>query len=190
MIFVTDIDECVLSWADAFYDWIVTEKNIKVENRWREFNRVEEWLIDHDGETLVNEFNQSGSFANLVPTAKADIFIPIIHSMGHEFIALTACGTSSKTQKMRIQNLEKTFEGIFSRFIAVDSGTEKEQYLKDLAGDIWVEDNFRNATYGPPNGYKTFIIDYYHNQSDERVDARRVDDWEDIYEMLLKNGSL
>lgn len=189
MIIVTDIDECVLSWADAFYEWVVAHKGLNVENKWREHNRVEEWLIDYDGGKLVEEFNQSGEFSLLKPTAKADIFLPILYSMGHEFIALTACGTSDVTQEMRIRNLDEVFPGIFSRFIAVDSGVDKEAYLKEIKGDLWVEDNFRNATYGPPNGYTTFIIDYYHNQSDTDIGAYRVNDWEDVYNQVI-NGSL
>lgn len=185
MIIVTDIDECVLGWADGFYQWLAKNGNF-IDNDWREYESVEKWLYKNSIDiSKIFEFNDSEDFANLSVIKKADIYIPLLHEMNNTFIALTACGTHPVTIEKRIYNLEKLFPNIFSKIICVNNGHDKEMHLREINGDVWVEDNLRNACLGQDLEYQTFIIDYKHNKNDKFLDMHRVSDWEEIYKKII-----
>lgn len=183
---VTDVDECVLGWADSFTQWLVSNGyNLKTE--WNKYDCIEDWLNDNVPDwnfDIIYKFNKDNEFSLLKPTKKSDIFIPLLYQMGHNFIALSACGSDPETYKLRKKNLDTLFPDIFKDIICVDSGKDKFQYLKMLKGNIWVEDNFQNACYGTELKYETFIIDYHHNKSDHEH-MTRVSDWEQIYNSII-----
>lgn len=187
MLIVTDIDECVLGWADGFYHWL-TSNGYNIKTDWRNYDCVEDWLDDNLQNwnmDLIHSFNHDESFSKLEPIKKSYIFIPLLYQMGHNFVALTACGTDPKTIENRNKNIHSLFPNIFKNIICVDSGKDKFEYLKMLNGSYWIEDNFQNAFYGTQLDYETFIIDYHHNRISDHGNIHRVDDWEQIYNKIV-----
>ena len=134
--------------------------------------------------SLVEQFNKTKYFADLKPCYKSDIVIPRLHKEGFKFVGITACGNNPETVKLRKQNIEKYFNGMFEDIICVNKCVDKKHYLQKYNKSIWVEDSYKNAKMGSDLGHKTFLVKHKHNEELHKKDYNNkitiVDDWEDI----------
>lgn len=185
-LIITDIDECVLEWRPSFIDYVI-KNGYPTKGEYNHFN-IEEWLDipSEEIDELLTEFNSSEMFGNLNVGYKSNIFIPLLHEMGYEFIALTSCGSIPEISDKRKDNIKSIFGDVFKDIICIDFGVSKDDYLKELPHDsIWVEDRIINSKYGLKYNHKCFLIDQIHNQNCDDKLISRVNDWEEIYDCLV-----
>lgn len=189
---ITDIDECVLSWHSGFQDFII-EKGITPAYDISKCPNLEEWLNDipnSEVRQLIEEFNTSPRIAQLKVGYMSEVYIPLLHAEGYDFIALTSCGRSDITVNGRIENIERYFPDIFSDIICIDLGESKLPYLEKLPQDaIWVEDKYKNAIMGIEQGHQCFLMNHTHNEQYDDPRIIRVDNWEDIHESIHEEAN-
>jgi hypothetical protein len=82
-LILTDCDEVILHWTDAFTNWLKTEKSI-FPTKYRNSHYISTWLDIHPDEAcdLVVEFNSSKHFEVLEPYDCATDYLPKLHSEG------------------------------------------------------------------------------------------------------------
>lgn len=186
-IIITDIDECVLRWHEGFQNFIIN-KGITPAFDISKCRNLEEWLHDIPNKEVRNyirEFNDSEAFGSLNAGYKSDIYIKLLHDEGYDFIALTSCGEDESTINYRKQNIETLFPNIFKEIICIPLGQSKLPYLTELPKEaIWVEDKFKNASMGVELGHKCFLMNHTHNIDYQEDGIIRVDDWENIYDVI------
>lgn len=187
-IIITDIDECVLQWRKTFVEYI--EKNgIPTKGEISQYYDICD-LVDADRDSLeqiLYEFHTSTMFENLNVGYSADVYIPLLHDMGYEFIALTACGSVDEIKNRRISNIKSIFGDIFKDIICINHTDSKLDYLKKLPNEsIWVEDRIDNCEFGLEVGHRCFLIHHPYNDNPISKEVTRVTSWEDIYNSLIK----
>jgi 5'(3')-deoxyribonucleotidase len=181
-LILTDVDEVVLHWTDAFTDWLKTYKNI-FPTKYRNDHYISKWLEIHpdDACELVVEFNSSKHFGVLEPYDCASIYLPKLHAEGFKIVAITSCSSHNFVADMRKMNLRKYFGDIFETVHCLDFTGDKGEVLATYPKAFWVEDSDHWAVVGADIGHTTFLVDHLHNKhlNDKRI--TRVSNWYEIY---------
>ena len=95
---------------------------------------------------------------------------------------LTSFGSCPIQSKFREEYLNVVFDDAFSEVIVLPLGSCKEEKLKELSPDWFVEDNKEHALKATTLDIKTFLIDTTYNQGDG--DYIRVGEWFDIWDEI------
>lgn len=186
-LIITDIDGCVLNWSEGFIEYIKSI-NLTPKKDFYSCLDLEDWLgmTSKEVNNLAKDFNKTDEFKNLKPDYKSDIYIPLLHGMGYDFIAITACGSHDTTSKYRTLNLNSLFPGIFKEIFCCDHNYEKDNILKTLPkSKYWIEDHYHNCKFGYDHSHRCFLMNHPYNNhiNDDTIEI--VADWEDIYEKIL-----
>lgn len=185
-VIITDVDGCILNWSNGFIEYI---KSLNMDSK-KDLNScwdLEEYLglPTKEVDNLAKDFNITNNFKHLKSDYKSDVYIPLLHGMGYDFIAITACGSSDITSKYRTINLNELFPGIFKEIFCCDHNYEKNDILKNLPNSkYWVEDHYHNCKFGIDNDHVCFLMDPYNNHKEDNS-VISVSDWEEIYERII-----
>ena len=186
-VIITDVDGCILNWNRSFLEYIKS-LDIKPKKDFHSCWDLEEWLglSTNEVDNLAKDFNTTKNFTNLKSDYKSDVYIPLLHGMGYDFIAITACGSSDITTKYRTINLNNLFPGIFKEIFCCDHNYEKNSILENLPkSKYWVEDHYHNCKFGNEYDHRCFLMNHPHNNHIVDDTVTMVNDWEDIYERII-----
>jgi len=134
---------------------------------------------------LVWDFHHHDWFAELDPMVGATEAVDRLRQVG-KLVAITACGTTDRTQQLRRKNLKLCFGNVFSEIYCTNNFEEKRGYLSLYPSGFWVEDHLKNAIMGAECGHKSYLISAHHNQGVDHPLVSRVDDLEHAADLILE----
>jgi hypothetical protein len=190
-VILTDIDDTILQFSHHFENWARNKKGYNLNSRMREIGSLSD-AIGCDRETiddLILEFSEDHSeFGILTPEKDALYILPILHKMGYQFVAISACIHGPEVTAIRRKNLETAFGFKWLGIHCVGLKQSKEIQLSAHDTAYWVEDNLAHALVGAQVGHKTFLLDRPYNQG-ELPDGNpmRVKSWHNIFEEIVRN---
>lgn len=187
-LILTDIDDTVLRFGDKFQDWCEKVKGLPTYGRLRDIASIEDFLqLDRPRCTeLVVEFsNCPEHMPHLEPEPCALEYVPKLHALGYQFVAISSCVDGPVVTQMRRENLERAFGIPWLDVHCTGLLAPKDDVLKAYAPTFWVEDNAKNAVLGTELGHTTFLVDRKYNQHLKTVsNPFRVPDWQAVYHMI------
>jgi 5'(3')-deoxyribonucleotidase len=192
---LTDIDDTILRFADAFQDWAETKGYIGTD-RLRDTCSIEKLLGSTDREIVnnfIDEFSCDPKFmANLEPEPDALVILPVLHKMGYEIVAISSCSDKPGVQESREANLKKVFGFDFAAVHCVGLQQPKSAVLKNYPSSIWVEDNFKHALDGASIGHKSYLMEREYNRDKglRFATGRMVPNWYHIHHDIVQQGFL
>lgn len=177
---IVDCDGVLLNWYDPFleYHGFTSE----------EFKQLEQ---DDPRASigLVGSFNKSARIGFLEPmNDQCEWGMKYLSLMGYEIHCLTAFGGNEWSQKLREENIRRFFPMVRTvTFLDLESSKkEKLEAYKCEPGTPYIEDHIRHAYTGDDLGFKSFLINRFYNQKDERdSNIIRVDDWPEIIKEIM-----
>lgn len=197
-LILTDIDECVLRYHETFESWVRKNPRLldilaipmpKASSHLHLKQDMEEWFgITHDRVSiLIDIFSRSEQFRDIPPGWESETYIPRLHGMGYQFIAITSAGGSDIVKESRTRNIEKYFPKMFLAVHCLPWTESKEDILKIYRKSWWVEDRVHNAELGLKYCHKPFIITNTHNLGDLPQGIKRAKSWKQIYECVTSD---
>ena len=134
-------------------------------------------------------FNESAAIRKLPPLRDAMKYVKKLHEEhGYIFHAITSLSNDQYAQHLRTKNLRELFgDTAFEKYVYLDTGADKDEELlpyKD-SGCMWVEDKPENALVGLEMGLDSYLINHHHNADFHNDDVTNVDNWKEIYELLV-----
>ena len=190
MLCITDVDDCVLSFADTIKAFLAT-KGRHINERARDHHSLPELYGLTIPETieLVCEFQRSSWMEQLLPEPCAEVVLPELYKQGHRFVAITACLNEPEVVERRTRNLEAAFGFKWEAVHCIGLSLSKTEMLKTYPSSIWVEDLLKNAVDGADVGHRAFLLDRPYNQSEDRhPGVTRVRDWHSIARHVRLDG--
>lgn len=183
---ITDIDDTILNFADGFQEW-VEAKGHKTHGQLRDLCSIQE-LLDCGRESvddLVIEFSLSESFRYLKPEVCALRALPLLNSMGYDFVAISSCVDGPVVAEHRVHNIEEVFGFEFKAIHLTGLMKPKVDFLKSYDPSFWVEDNGGHAIIGAEMGHKTFLLNRSYNEGTDHPDITRVNSWNEIFDLVV-----
>lgn len=188
-VIITDVDGVILDWEEGFSVWLEHKGFKPIPDAKKYWDMGARYKLDYE-EILshVHEFNSSASIGFLPPQRDAQHYIKLINKeLGYRFIALTSCSGDPNVAKLRTRNLEKLLGPVFDDIICIPVGSDKTPFLEAIAtdhpGSYWVEDTPKNVDKGIALGYRGLLFQHKFNL-DYDGEARVIQDWEEIYNLL------
>lgn len=170
---IVDVDGVLLNWRHGNHYWQMKNNSSRP-------------LADLSFDDMA-AFNQSESFASLLPFPDAQLYLPEIKRRGYTIHAITACGTRDVTKRNRIYNLHRCFSPIFDRIMFVDIGESKLPALKSIGTGWYVEDHPPYVDDGVQSGHSTIqyahVGDWYQEEA-PRPGAIPATGWAEIATLL------
>ena len=191
-IFMTDVDDCLFAWHEAFMDWASIhypeyaqrDDSMAQWNIWEKFSNINK----DQAEAMLKHFNTSARQAFMPPKRDAVEYVNKLIGEGWRFIAITSVSDDPDVWKLRKMCLDTMFPGgcIELHCLALHQA-KKDTLIKWQGKDYyWIEDKLKNAVVGHELGFKTLIIDHPYNQ-DAPEGITRVHDWKQIYSILTQS---
>ena len=186
-LILVDCDGVLLDWKYAFYKYM-NENGYTVITE-GVYDVAETFGITKDeSKRLVRQFNESARIGFLPGLRDAIKYVKKLHTEGYVFHCITSLSTDYYAGKLREQNLERLFgKDVFERVVCLDCGADKDDGLlpyKD-SGCIWVEDKISNSELGDRMGLTAVLMSHTHNKHYESETITIVQNWKEIYEMLV-----
>jgi beta-phosphoglucomutase-like phosphatase (HAD superfamily) len=187
-VILVDADGVLLDWFHSFAQWMDEHGYPIVMNG--EYQIEKTFNIPKDtAKGLARHFNESARIEHLPPFRDAIKYVRKLHEEhGYVFHCITSLSSDPYAGDLRRKNLKRLFgETTFEKIICLDTGADKDEALlpyKDT-GCVWVEDKFENAIAGLNAGLTPFLIDHGHNQHQSHPDVTRVNNWKELYEMII-----
>jgi hypothetical protein len=195
-IILTDIDDTILKFADAFQKWAVEEKGYTLTQSIRDGGSIQDAIgchRDHVDE-LVIEFSTNPEFFGTIPPEEdALAVIPVLHKMGHQFVAISSCVDGPEVTACRRKNLEEAFGIPWLDVHCTGLLKPKVDYLSKFQPTWWVEDNAGHAFAGAALGHKAFLLERPYNDlttinlPDFPADLRRVKSWHNVFDAIVRS---
>jgi FMN phosphatase YigB (HAD superfamily) len=181
MYILTDVDDVLLNYADAF----TSKYNlVKIKNNVNSFEDA--FNIPHDKiASMITDFNHSEDFSILKPTTHSVETLTELKKEGFKIIAITACGQSDTIKYNRLENMYNVFGDIFDDIQMVDLFQSKKDKLAKFKNTnyIWIEDNIKNYHAGLECGLHSLLIKTEFNAP---TIERTLDDWLDIQKYIYR----
>ena len=191
-IFMTDVDDCLFAWNDAFMQWASVhypEYDAVIDamaqwNIWEKFSNVNK----EQAEAMLKHFNTSARQAFMPPKLDAVEYVNKLIDEGWRFIAITSVSDDPDVWKLRKMCLDTMFPGGCLELHCLPLHGSKKEFLTQWQGKnyYWIEDKLKNAEAGHELGFKTIIIDHPYNQNSSQG-ITRVNSWEEIYSILTSS---
>lgn len=165
-LILTDIDDTVLQFANAFEAWAVQEKGYTLTQSIRFGGSIQDAIGCHRDvvDDLIIEFSTNPSFFGVIPPEDdALAVIPVLHKMGYEFAAISSCVDGPEVTEVRRKNLEEAFGIPWLDVHCAGLMASKVSYLSKFDSAYWVEDNSGHACVGAAMGHKTFLLERAYN---------------------------
>ena len=188
-LILTDIDDTLLKFGDAFQEWAESKGYQSNGTRVRECCSIQD-VFNFDRETvtkLVVEFsNDKDLMSNLIPEKDALAVIPVLYKMGYQFVAISAC---VEVTEIRRKSLEDAFGIPWLDVHCTGLEQPKHEVLSSYDTSWWVEDNITHALAGAEIGHRTFLLDRPYNQTILPVgNPIRVNSWHYIFEHIISEN--
>lgn len=191
---LTDVDGVLLHWGLSFDAFMASEGYTKKEDSDHHYRLSLQYpeLTDRKITKLVEKFNTSEAIKELPPWKDAVYYVRKLHSLGYNFVCITALSEHQFAREYREYNLTKVFgKGIFhhDHMICLPVGASKHAALSPWAGMKywWIEDHFRHAESGYELGMRSVLMDNPHNTHFKTDLFPRVSSWKEIYNMIVSN---
>ena len=186
-LILVDVDAILLNWVDGFTNWGV-DQGLTLKPDYKRYYKVEDKFEDigDRGFELLQGFNRSDYICDLEPIPEAQKYIKRLASHRYKFHAITSIEPTPEIVTRRKNNLMDTFGDVFSVITCLDYGVSKKETLKQYINtqQWWIEDNARNALTGYDLGLRTVLMNYEYNQDFEHPGIYRVNDWEELYNLI------
>jgi hypothetical protein len=186
-LLIHDIDDTILSSADAMQHYFATEHGLTTELRLRDHHDIPK-LYGIDVPTtidLITQFQRSSHLVSMAPEPCALEMLPELHRQGFQFIAISA--SLEETSAVRKQHLEDTFGFRWEAVHCIGLKLCKREALMMYPASVWVDDLPQHTTAGAELGHRSFLLDRLHNSGEHHPAVTRVFDWHDIARHLLES---
>jgi FMN phosphatase YigB (HAD superfamily) len=166
---VFDVDGVLLDWSTGFLRWVesTTDYRLDAESKCDTYE-MSSWFVGmakQDLYKLIEEFN--GYPRALLPLDGSKSALLDFYCEGWEISILTAFGSCPEQSDFRQGYLKALFGDIFKEIRVLGLGACKEDALKDMKPDIFVEDNLEHAEKSIALGIKTYLISHAFNKGCE-----------------------
>ena len=189
---LVDCDGVLLDWEYAFDIWMA-RNYYKVCVTGDYLMDVKYGLKKPEAKRLIRMFNESATIRKLPPLRDAIHYVKLLHERhGYVFHAITSLSNDTYSQHLRTKNLRELFGNtVFERYTYLDTGADKDEALEEYrdTGCHWVEDKPQNAVVGHNVGLNSILMDHDHNRDFEHPEVKRVDCWQEIYQLVLSDQS-
>jgi FMN phosphatase YigB (HAD superfamily) len=185
---LVDADGVLLDWVYSFRGWMdrhgymITDPN--------EYRMDKAYGLDEkEGKKLCRMFNESATIRKIPPLRDAVKYIRKLHEeQGYVFRVISSLSNDEYAHRLRTKNLIELFgPTVFESFVYLDTGADKDEALAPYAdsGCLWIEDKPENAVCGHKFGLDSVLMSHPHNVDFEHPFVTRVNNWKEIYEMLV-----
>ena len=189
-VFLTDVDDCLFAWHDAFVEWVGVHypRFIPVSDsewiQWEIRNKFEN-MTQEEAETCLVHFNTSAKQRFMPAKLDSEIWVNKLIKEGWKFIAITSVSDDPDVYKLRKMRLEELFPGGLLKLHCLPLHHGKEKCLAQYADGeyYWIEDKLKNALAGLSYNMKPLLIAHEYNRT-ENSNIQRVKNWEEIYGIL------
>ena len=125
----------------------------------------------------------------LPPLRDSVKYVKKIHEeLGYVFHCITSLSLDRHAGQLRKLNLENLFgKTAFDKLVCLDTGADKDDALLPYldTGCMWVEDKPQNAELGASMGLNAILMNHSFSKDYSHEDVTKVDNWKEIYEMLV-----
>lgn len=185
---LVDADGVMLDWVYSFRGWMNRHGYQMVKP---DSYRMDECygLSRDEGKKLCRMFNESATIRKIPPLRDAVKYIRKLHEeKGYVFRVISSLSNDEYAHRLRTKNLIELFgPTVFESYVYLDTGADKDEALAPYAdsGCLWIEDKPENAVCGHKLGLDSILMSHPHNKDFEHPFITRVNNWKDIYEMLV-----
>lgn len=187
-VILVDCDGVLLDWEYAFDAWMHRHNYVKVNNSVYEMDVAYD-MPKCEIKRLIRMFNESATIRKLPPLRDAMKYVKKLHEEhGYVFHAITSLSNDQYAQHLRTKNLRELFgDTAFEKYVYLDTGADKDEALAEYKDCecFWVEDKPENALEGLKNGLNSILMKHSHNAAFENDDVIKVNNWKEIYELLV-----
>lgn len=187
---ICDCDGVLLDWETGFRRWLVAECIANPSPDGPVSWDMDSW-VGQPAAPLVERFNASEKFGQLLPMRFAIESVIALHKRGHPLFVLTSCSSEATIANRRRANLERFFGNRFESITCLDLGQKKASHLEALRDELgpcfWVEDHPGHGRAGYAAGHSVYMKRHNHNRSAETSDCPLtwVDDWREIKSHIM-----
>jgi uncharacterized HAD superfamily protein len=189
-IFLTDVDDCLFAWHDAFVEWVGIHypKFVPRYKMWWEIYNKFENMTPDEAEICLVHFNTSAKQAFMPSKLDAETWVNKLIAIGWRFIAITSVTDDKNVWKLRKMCLDTIFPDGCIKLHCLPLHGGKDKILKTYAGNgyYWIEDKLKNSVLGLKYDMKPLLINHPYNQNAPEG-ITRVNNWQDIYNILTTN---
>lgn len=191
-IVLTDIDDTILKFADAFQKWAVESKGYVLNQSIRDGGSIQDAIgchRDHVDELIIEFSQDSVQFSTIEPEPDALAVLPVLNNMGYKIVAISSCVDGPAVTTSRQKNLKAAFGFDFYHVHCVGLLQPKKLMLQSYEPAWWVEDNFGHSLVGAEVGHETFLLDRAYNRKEipSTSTVRRVKNWHDVLEAIVRS---
>jgi len=198
-IILTDVDGVLLEWEHHFTKWML-QRTLFDERGARyhphklladKQNTYE--MAERFGVTIpeirkeIREFNRSAWMGTQRPMPDSQTWVKLLAAEGWTFIPITSQTSDIPAQCLRKRRMGELFgEHIFSNYHILGTGADKDSALAEFhnTGLYWIEDKPKNAVTGLKYGLKPILIDHPYNRDFDHPEVTRVNNWQDIHQIV------
>lgn len=169
MKIVFDCDDVLLDWKGAFIKWCNRNYDLKViEGHPQDTWDMSLWfgIKPEEMKNLIVQFN---SLPICLKPLLSREKLNQLKREKHELYVLSSFGSCIKCCDFRESYLKTLFGDIFEQVALLDLGACKEEALKNIKPDIFIEDNKEHAIKARDLGIETFLISMPYNQGVDGV---------------------
>lgn len=187
-VIVVDVDGVLLYWEHGFHMWMVSNGYKNPSNKF--YNIEDRYKIEEkEADTLIKSFNESAAMSRLPPMKDAMKYVKKLHEE-HGFVlhCITAISNTRDMYNARLENLENLFgKTVVERLTLCGASENKPKFLEEYVDSecFWVEDLMENAIMGLKYGMKPLLIDHHYNKEHHNADVQRVNNWKEIYDIII-----
>ena len=198
-IILTDVDGVLLEWEHHFTKWMLQrtlfdEKGARyhpyrlLPNKENTYEMAERFgLTKTEIRKEIREFNRSAWMGTQRPMYNSQTWVKLLAAEGWTFIPITSQTSDKPAQELRKRRLGELFgDHVFTNYHILGTGADKDSALAEFHGTglYWVEDKPHNALAGLNYGLKPILIDHPYNRDFNHKEIIRVNNWQDIHQIL------
>jgi FMN phosphatase YigB (HAD superfamily) len=185
---LVDADGVMLDWVYSFRAWMDRHGYEMVEPDAYQMDKCY-GLSRTEGKKLCRMFNESATIRKIPPLRDAVKYIRKLHEeQGYVFRVISSLSNDEYAHRLRTKNLIELFgPTVFESYVYLDTGADKDEALAPYAdsGCLWIEDKPENAVVGARLGLDSVLMSHPHNEDFADPFVTRVNNWKEIYEMLV-----
>lgn len=184
---LTDCDGVLLDWEAGLHEWMQERNYTRTRMDSYAIHVRYKGMAEEEAERLITEFNNSSRIAFLTEFRDAIPGVAKLVEHGYRFDCITSLSADPYTKMLRRINLDNKFGPVVDELICIKDSIGKDAELakyKDT-GYWWIEDLPKNCEAGLKQGLRPILINHPHNMWYNSPDVIRVENWEEICEVIL-----